>query len=115
MTMGEKQEGGHTPGPWLMAAKPSSVVGWPIVAPQAGGRVVCSLNYADRKAFGGPQPGDRTFNAESEANGRLIAAAPDLLSACKAAKKYLEPSLTEPGRTVFWMLVDAIAKAKGQP
>jgi hypothetical protein len=46
------------------------------------------------------------------ANARLIAAAPDLLEACKQAKKYLEPDLVEPGRTVFWNLVAAIAKAE---
>lgn len=72
---------GHTPGPWLMAAKPSSVVGWPIVAPQAMGRVICSLNYADPAAFGGRTPGDGAFNRESRANGRLIEASPDLLKA----------------------------------
>lgn len=71
----------HTRGPWLLAAKPSSIVGWPIVAPQALGRVICSLNYADKAAFGGPQPGDRAFNRESEANGHLIAAAPDMVKA----------------------------------
>lgn len=38
----------------------------------------------------------------------------DLLEACKAAKKYLEPDLVEPGRTVFWSLVNAIAKAEGR-
>lgn len=72
-------EAGFTPGPWMMAAKPSSIVGWPVVAcgqrPEAG-RQICTLNYADKAAFGGPQPGDRKFNLESEANGRLIAAAP---------------------------------------
>jgi len=44
---------------------------------------------------------------------RLINAAPELLAACKMAKKYLEPVLDEPGRTVFWTLVDAIMKAEG--
>ena len=73
----------HTRGPWLMASKPSSIVGWPIVAPQALGRVICSLNYADKKAFGGPQPGDRSFNDESMANGKLIAMAPELRGAAK--------------------------------
>lgn len=74
----------HTPGPWLMVSRPSSIVGWPIVAPQAMGRVVCSLNYADPKAFGGAQPGDRAFNAESEANGRIIEIAPMTYAACAA-------------------------------
>lgn len=38
----------------------------------------------------------------------------ELLEACGAAKKLLEPDLVEPGRTVFWKLVAAIAKARGQ-
>lgn len=37
--------------------------------------------------------------AEAEKNG-----------ACIQAKKFLEPDLVEPGRTVFWSLVDVIAK-----
>lgn len=44
----------------------------------------------------------------------LNQAAPDLLAACIAAKKYLEPDLVEPGRTVFWKLVDALKKARGK-
>jgi hypothetical protein len=36
----------------------------------------------------------------------------ELLAACKAAKKYLEPDLVEPGRTVFWNLVSAINKSQ---
>lgn len=51
---------------------------------------------------------------EQRANAHLIAAAPELLEACKAAKKYLEPDLVEPGRTVFWNLVAAIKKAEGE-
>lgn len=43
----------------------------------------------------------------------LVVAAPDLLKACEVAKQYLEPDLIEPGRTVFWNLVEAIKKAKG--
>lgn len=46
-------------------------------------------------------------------NARLIAAAPELLEACKTAKKFLEPDLVEPGRTVFWNLVSVISKATG--
>lgn len=47
----------------------------------------------------------------SPENARIISAAPDLLKAAMEAKKYLEPDLVEPGRTVFWKLVDAIKKA----
>lgn len=70
-----------TPGPWLMAAAPSSIVGWPIVAPRALGRVVAKLCYADPKAFGGKGPGDGKYNLESKANGRLIEAAPGMHAA----------------------------------
>jgi len=49
----------------------------------------------------------------TEGQARLITAASDLLEAAKDAKKYLEPDLIEPGRTVFWRLVEAINKAQG--
>ena len=35
----------------------------------------------------------------------------ELVGACQLAKKHLEPDLIEPGRTVFWKLVSALAKA----
>ena len=44
---------------------------------------------------------------------KLFAAAPDLYETCEQAKKYLERDLVEPGRTVFWNLVAALAKARG--
>lgn len=43
----------------------------------------------------------------------LFATAPRLLEACSAAKQFLVHDLEEPGRTVFWKLVDAIALATG--
>lgn len=49
--------------------------------------------------------------AEANEINRRLDAYPDLLAACQAAKKYLEPDLVEPGRTVFWKLVAAIEKA----
>lgn len=36
--------------------------------------------------------------------------ADQLARACEVAKKYLEPELVEPGRTVFWGLVKALAE-----
>jgi hypothetical protein len=50
----------------------------------------------------------------AEGKKSLITAAPELLAACEQAKKYLETDLVEPGRSVFWNLVAAIAKATGK-
>jgi len=41
-----------------------------------------------------------------------IAAAPDLLEACRSAKALLINHFNEPERTVFWQLVAAIARAE---
>jgi hypothetical protein len=64
---------GFTPGPWMAAASPSSVVGWPVVR-QGVGRSICSISYLPKDAA--PE-----VYAESEANARLIAAAPDMFEA----------------------------------
>lgn len=114
----------HTPGPWVAAASPSSIVGWPIIGP--GGRAVASVHYRRGDTAEGQQ-----INAEAGANARLIAAAPDLLAALKAMMKYydtpsapwalLDPEackamLEEYGgidRVCGDMAKDAIAKAEG--
>lgn len=111
-----------TPGPWLMASHPSSVVGWPIVAPQAMGRSICSLNYADPKAFAGRMPGDGKFNAESKANGCLISAAPELFEALAALIEahierggaFDEPCGSSEQTPEINAAVAALSKARGQ-
>jgi hypothetical protein len=51
---------------------------------------------------------------EGAANSRLIAAAPDLLAACKAGESFLR-MIGEPAPPHPWMqLRDAIAKAEGK-
>ena len=55
----------HTPGPWIAAAGRSSIVGRPVVAPNAMGRSVCNVHGADE---------------EAEANAHLIASSPELLA-----------------------------------
>lgn len=68
-----------TPGPWMAAAKPSSVVGWPVVSQT--GRVICDVNYVQHSQIDLPVPGDRAFNTESKANAHLIVAAVNSLPA----------------------------------
>ncbi len=65
---------GHTKGPWI-AGKFSSVVGWPVVAQT--GRVICDV------AWMAHLPREGGLFEETEANARLIAAAPKLLAALK--------------------------------
>ena len=68
----------HIPGPWRV--KPNSV-GGPTVGPE--GSVV-----ADIRTYGGPHVGGRQ-HPQTDANARLIAAAPDLLEACETFAEWL--------------------------
>ena len=94
----------HTPGPWQTIQSIKDRKTFIIQA------------HKNQGAYGSYQiaKGKIALNADypmTMANSKLIAAAPDLLEACKAAKKHLEPDLVEPGKTVFWKLVSAIKKA----
>jgi len=67
-----------TPGAWLAAAKPSSIVGWPIVAPRSPGAMsVCNVH---------------TGHEYSAANAAAIVAAmnslPALLECVEAAQAF---------------------------
>lgn len=62
---------GVTPGRWIAAAKPSSVVGWPVVS--EAGRSIASMNYVHWSEHNPAVSGDRTFNRESKANAEHIA------------------------------------------
>lgn len=57
----------------MAAAKPSSVVGWPVVTPT--GRMIC----------------DVARNDEGESNAKLIAAAPQMLETLRLADKAMNP------------------------
>lgn len=105
----------HTPGPWSVASKPSSVVGWPVCA-ELGTEVA----YVQTLVFAG-QP----IPKEAQANARLIAAAPELLEALEAVSaeyRRLNPMRTadvhKMGCKCIRCAIDfadaAIAKARGQ-
>ena len=92
-------ESGYTRGPWMAAARPSSVVGWPVVAPADMGRSVCNVTVG---------------HDQSEANARLIAAAPDMLEALKDAERFIA-CISGNGETDYRAKMKAIiAKAEGK-
>jgi hypothetical protein len=118
-------EAKHTPGPWTVAPREGGddiakvVANYSEQVGDDGGTIQVASWIAELDSgidFGdeGCDEGIRK-REEMVANARLIAAAPELLEACRTAKRYLEPDLVEPGRTVFWSLVAAIAKAEGRP
>ena len=99
----------HTPGPWeYRPSKTGHCAVWPCG---------CSERVADVYA-----PLDDRFAAPAQCNARLIAAAPDLLEACKAARDTLDRLMgdtdldddTSLEMRTFKMLNVAIAKAEGK-
>lgn len=87
----------HTPGPW-----------------KANGNCVDTGRGAAPVACAYDPDDHNHVNEICKANARLIAAAPDLLAACKAAEPYVFNCPFENALTVHAMLEAAIAKAEGQ-
>lgn len=100
----------HTPGPWTARAF-SSVVGCPITAQPD--RTKNTINLAG--VYGSQHDSDAERRAEIEANARLIAAAPDLLSAARRALAVLRATgeSVRP-KNALGALHDAIVKASGE-
>lgn len=101
----------HTPGPWRVAK-----TGTPSKRIFAGDELIATIRHFFRGADAiGPLPSQATANA------RLIAAAPDLLEACKQTlaemRAYVGESefdKSDPSQFVFDLLKSAIAKAEGK-
>jgi hypothetical protein len=83
---------GHTPGPWKVIAEGPWVCG-PV------GETVCLMQYIS----GTPTP--------TPANARLIAAAPELLEACKAMVRATDISAQKEALDYLYAV---IAKAEGR-
>lgn len=91
----------HTPGPW-QTDEAAHDAPYQNIRVTANGRSVCTVWIDDA-----PVP---DFNAGQEANARLIAAAPELLAACKLAFD----QTCSVGRPKDWeQLRAAIVKATG--
>jgi len=75
------------------------------------GEMIAACRITTREGFAHSAEEDR---ANAEFIARACNTHDKLLEACKAAKMHLQPDLVEPGRTVFWKLVAAIAKATAE-
>ena len=92
---------GHTPGPWGIFNIDNYTIG-ECENTKTLGRVIAVTAHHSVNPFYGIE------NEEAKANARLVAAAPDLLAACKEAEQKFRVE-TE----TYKMLVAAIAKAEG--
>ena len=91
----------HTKGPWTFSEA------------QGMHHVILSETHLERIA----ETSSLGLDADTEeSNARLIAAAPDLLAACKGALAALSQSKTFPADVEYaiWCLSHAIAKAEGR-
>ena len=105
--MTDTEQGKHTPGPWAVNPFAAQVDAFN----ENGGATVCELLW----------PTEVRSEAETEANARLIAAAPDLLAALKALRRYITIRYSEFGEvlnegavTDLATIDAAIAKAEGR-
>ena len=118
---GRDVEAAHTPGPWeicnltdVFTTSGATNAAGRTADPNDGWQIAdCAVGITSVDGEYEPLTSDEQ-QANAEFIVRAMSSHDDLLEACKAAKKYLEPDLVEPGRTVFWQLVAAIAKATGE-
>lgn len=93
----------HTPGPWEIASHPADSRPEEIVKrfPVDGNTgLICELTHS-------------LYREHQLANAKLIAAAPELLEACKAMKHYGIKGKMPDGRWAMDLVEAAIAKATG--
>lgn len=92
----------HTPGPWTTnGAEVFGADGFAVCDPRQGPHL--HANYDSDRGHWGSTPGASIERSEEEeeANARLIAAAPDLLSALRRLVKAQEPFREIKGRSLF--------------
>ena len=94
----------HTPGPWMVNASTDTANCYKIEGAGLSVKVYGKDRYL---------PNGTTVRVlRTLANARLIAAAPDLLAACKAVRDLVE--FNDVPREEIWKIIDAaVAKAEG--
>jgi len=93
----------HTPGPW------HATLDEPLITVETGERGDAEICVVEPRATAGG------FTDEEKANARLIAAAPDLLAACRAAGDAIfDTRLGKDELALLTQLGAAIAKAEGR-
>lgn len=106
--MSERAE--HTLGPWVIMGEDTDEGGMPFIQIETKMDPICRVS----PVWLPDETEDFQLTKQVWANAHLIAAAPDLLEAARAAKNLLIKKLEEPERTVFWKLAEAILKAEGR-
>ncbi len=105
----------HTPGPWSIDLETPMTLGGDSRSVDAltpdGAMVTREIASL---LFDTDEWPDGEGWLEDCANARLIAAAPDLLAACKAARSFGSQGDNDEGFSVSEMLCAAIAKAEGR-
>lgn len=101
-------EAKHTPGPWIADG---GYISSATAIKSNGAPVHVADPYVDESLLA---------SSEVDANARLIAAAPQLLAACKMMDKWIERDLSDDPeleeltlQTVYGSVLEAIAKAEG--
>jgi hypothetical protein len=107
---------GHTPGPWdIREATPDDEGDW-LIDWDGHGKAHSPCGYSSWSGLAmvyGSEDGLSRVHAEGRANASLIAAAPDLLAACRTALDSLDEDGTTDTAEAMAVVRRAIAKATG--
>ena len=95
---GKRQMRGHTPGPWTV-----------------DGRAIDSAHFEIAVVSEGVDVDETEMPSdEVEANARIIAAAPVMLTALKRVANFINDNYTTDELPIEFIVVNAIAKAEGR-
>ena len=96
--MNTKQQGKHTPGPWIIDHENLTIDG--------GDKQICAIVNYSQSAY--------KVTDEANANTRLIAAAPELYEACISARNAVINNNGQMGKETIELVLNAIEMASGR-